>query len=36
MDAISDDRRIFPVDPAVVPACQDRDSRGRPVRRRRW
>jgi hypothetical protein len=35
MDAISDDRRIFPPDPAVVAAPPDRSSLRSPVRRRR-
>jgi len=34
MDAISDDDRIFPADPTVT-TLPDRDSRGRPARRRR-
>lgn len=35
MDAISDDRRIFPADPAVTTALGYQDSRQRRVRRRR-
>jgi hypothetical protein len=35
MDAISDDSRIFPADPAVTTPFPDRIPRRRPVRRRR-